>query len=215
MERVSRQDGANFATTLGTAVTVPGVATVTPGSMNGIGVGTQMLVGLPGSQEIVITTGVTATTFTAVFALTHLSTDPVVSDSNSTYRLWDVSVTDLDHLDPNWQTASGKPRMYYEDQLNVGQYGVYPLPQVGFVNNIWYSQRPPLTLTLLSSVFVPDPLAYIPYYGMLARIFRKDGEMRDPGREQYCQKRYDTGVEIVTRFLEGLGAATMPGPVQA
>jgi hypothetical protein len=214
IERISRQNTPRITTTLGTAVTGgPNLQTVAPGSMAGIINGTQLIVGVNGSnQEILVAANVTATTFQAIFLLTHAATDPVLDDAPAIYRLWDVSVTNLDQLDPNWQATEGFPRMYYEDELNVGQYGVYPSPAVTFPSNIWYSQRPPVTLALNSSVFVPDPLVYIPYYGMLARIFRKDGELRDPQREQYAQKRYDMGVEIAVRFLEGLGAAVSPGP---
>ena len=68
--------------------------------------------------------------------------------------------------------------------------------------------------TLIAPLGVPDPLAYIPYYGMLARVFRKDGEMRDPQREVYCEQRYNMGVEIVTRLLEAIPVDAMPGPPQ-
>jgi hypothetical protein len=66
------------ATTLGTAVTTPGVNTVTPGSMATIGVGTQQLVDYGSANiETVTVTAVTSTTFTATFANTHGATAPV------------------------------------------------------------------------------------------------------------------------------------------
>lgn len=215
IERISHQNSPRINTTLGTSVTASPVAqTVTPGSMAGIVKGTSLLVGVAGSREIIVAGNTTATTFQAIFTQAHSSSDPLVDSATQIYRLWDVSVSDLDFNDPNWQSASGRPRMYYEDELNVGQFAIYPNPAAIFPSNIWYSQRPPVALTLTSTLLIPDPLVYIPYYGMLARIFRKDGEMRDPQREQYCQRRYDVGVEIVTRFLEGMGVMEMPGPVE-
>jgi hypothetical protein len=64
------------ATTLGTAVSSPGVATVTPGSMANIGIGTQQVIELVGNANIetVTVTAVTSTTFTATFAKTHTAT---------------------------------------------------------------------------------------------------------------------------------------------
>ena len=60
------------ATTLGTAVSSPGVATVTPGSMATIAVGTQQLIDFGNANvESVTVTGVTSSTFTATFAKTH------------------------------------------------------------------------------------------------------------------------------------------------
>jgi hypothetical protein len=66
------------ATTLGSAVSSPGVQTVTPASMTNIGVGTQQLIdrGSP-NVETVTVTGVTSSTFTATFANIHTATAPV------------------------------------------------------------------------------------------------------------------------------------------
>lgn len=60
------------ATTLGTAVSSPGVATVTPGSMRTIGLGTEQLIDWgSGNAESVTVTAVTGSTFTATFTKTH------------------------------------------------------------------------------------------------------------------------------------------------
>lgn len=58
----------------------PGTVTVTPGSMVGIYLGAQLIVGYQtAGEEIVIVTAVTATTFTAGFVNNHLATDPLFS----------------------------------------------------------------------------------------------------------------------------------------
>ena len=60
------------ATTLGTAVSSPGVATVTPGSMRTIGVGTEQLIDWGSANaESVTVTAVTGSTFTATFTKAH------------------------------------------------------------------------------------------------------------------------------------------------
>lgn len=65
-------------TTLGTAVSSPGVATVTPGSMSTIGVGTQQLIDWGSANaESVTVTATAGSTFTATFAKTHPSTASV------------------------------------------------------------------------------------------------------------------------------------------
>jgi hypothetical protein len=67
-----------LATTLGTAVSAPGVATVMPGTMTNIGVGTQQLIDYGSANiETVTVTAVTSTTFTATFAKTHTASAPV------------------------------------------------------------------------------------------------------------------------------------------
>jgi hypothetical protein len=129
-------------------------------------------------------------------------------------RMYNVSVSDLDMMDPTWPQANGTPTSYFEDQLNTGQYGMYPLPTANYSTWVWYSQRAIAQnlWSLLTPMPIPDPLCYIPYYGVLARMFGKDGEMRDPGRQQYCQQRYQGGVEIVIRLLEGIQVNMQPGP---
>lgn len=214
IERISRVD----YNTLGTAVPAPGQYTIMPPTMSGIYNGLNMLVGVKGTNlETITVSNVTATTFQATFQYTHTANDPLYPAG--IYRLWDVSITNLDQNNPNWQAETGKPRMFYEDQLNVGYFGVYPLSVATFINYIWYSQRTVLdtasySVLLDSPLGIADPLAYIPYYGMLARVFRKDGEMRDPQREQFCQQKYDMGVEIVRRLLEAIPVDAMPGPPQ-
>jgi hypothetical protein len=76
------KDGSNvdmpLATTLGTAISNPGVATVTPGTMANIGVGTQQLIDWHSANvETVTVTSVTPTAFTATFKKSHTATAPV------------------------------------------------------------------------------------------------------------------------------------------
>lgn len=66
-------------TTTTTAVGAAGAATITPGSMANISVGTLLLVDAGGSQETVTVSAVTSTTFTATFANTHSGTWAIVS----------------------------------------------------------------------------------------------------------------------------------------
>jgi hypothetical protein len=66
-------------TNTSTAVGAAGAATITPASMANISVGTSLLVDTGASQETVVVTAVTATTFTATFANTHSSTWNIVS----------------------------------------------------------------------------------------------------------------------------------------
>ncbi len=64
-----------YNTTLGTAVAAPGSVQCTPPSMAGIYVGRRLVIG--GTEEDVVVTAVTATTFTATFVNTHPGADTV------------------------------------------------------------------------------------------------------------------------------------------
>ena len=68
-------------TTSGTAVASTGSQTVTPTTMYGIHVGDSLLVDSAVTPEVVVVTAVTATTFTAVYASTHLINFTVVTNN--------------------------------------------------------------------------------------------------------------------------------------
>ncbi len=72
---------ALWTTTLGTAVPSAGSATVTPGSMTGIGEGVRLQIGGSNPESVLPTsialTNTTPTSFTATFASAHLATDSV------------------------------------------------------------------------------------------------------------------------------------------
>jgi hypothetical protein len=70
-------------TTSGTAVSSTGSHAVTPASMYGIHVGDALLVDSGTTPEVVTVTAVTATTFTATYASTHLSNFTVVTNPAS------------------------------------------------------------------------------------------------------------------------------------
>jgi hypothetical protein len=61
-------------TTLGTTVTAPGSATVTPGSITGISTSTALCIADSGAYETLIPSAVTGSTFTATFVKPHVST---------------------------------------------------------------------------------------------------------------------------------------------
>lgn len=74
----------DVSTTLGTTITA-GSRTVTPASMVSIYYGRRLAIG--GTAETVTVTGVTATTFTAVFANNHSSSDSVTGYGNAAQGL--------------------------------------------------------------------------------------------------------------------------------
>jgi hypothetical protein len=64
---------AAATTTVAGAIVVPGVVTVVPASMAGIGVGVLLAIDAAGTPETVTVTATTPTTFTATFAAAHLA----------------------------------------------------------------------------------------------------------------------------------------------
>jgi hypothetical protein len=51
--------------------------------------------------------------------------------------------------------------------------------------------------------YVPDSFTCYLKYGILARIFASDSEMKDLNRANYCNQRYQEGVTIATAAMQG------------
>lgn len=118
-------------TTLGTSIT-SGSQTVSPGSMIGIYVGAMLIIGFGGTQEIVTVVTVTATTFTATFANSHVSTDAVVGATFSSGQ--------TDH--PMWTQAEMITALQnVQNDFLLRVRPVYEIAPQGFtVGNRFYSQ---------------------------------------------------------------------------
>lgn len=97
-------------TTLGTAVTSAGVATVTPASMTTIGPGVTSLVdfGNTAQAEWITWTSTTSTTATATFTKTHASTAPVqcISCGNTGYGAMEMLAVKVDSLAADGSNAT-------------------------------------------------------------------------------------------------------------
>jgi hypothetical protein len=275
-------------TTLGTAVALSGQSIVSPASMAGIYFGAYLLVDTGVNQEQITVSAVTATTFTAYFALSHSANAPVVGatfpsgqtdhplftqneilgyladvqndfllktrcifgvtgtfsepanlalvaqqrfyaqpptairvervariipgQSQPIMDLYDTTQADLDMENFAWTSESDVPRNWFRDQIDTSQLGLDPMPNVNGSLELWYSKRGPLgnqgAILLTGTLLIPDVMAHLLKYGVLARMWSKDGESRDPLRSEYCKKRYEFGIVLTQRFMEGIGLDT-------
>lgn len=256
------------STTLGTTVTA-GSQTVTPGSMEAIYQGAQVIVGTGGTQEVIVVTAVTGTTFTATFANAHAGTEalfgatfPVaqtnnpffvqseilsqVSDAQNVFltrapivvnditqafasaqktspipsdciqlqrvsvngkNLWEQSQSGLDLLNKYWQQANPTtPDVWFEDRVGFQMYGVSPVPLNVFTAELVYAQRDSELLAMNEGFLLPDPFLHYVMYGALSELFGKDGEQRDPARQQYCGQRFNLGVQVGQRIYDNIMA---------
>lgn len=120
--------------------------------------------------------------------------------------LYETTQSDLDMSNADWPADADFPRQWFRDQQDTSVFGLYPLPNVSGFVNFWYSVAGSLAvnLTLLSNFLIPDSMAHFIKYGTLARCWSKNGEFRDPLRSEYCQKRFDMGVMLTLKFLDGV-----------
>lgn len=130
------------------------------------------------------------------------------SFDSTTMDLYETSQASLDMSDPSWLSESGLPAQWFRDQIDTAQYGYRPLPSSNFAAELWYSYSGQYLQTqsnLLTNLLVPDIFYHFIKYGVLARAWSKDGEVRDPDRAQYCQKRFDMGVMLAIKFMTSAG----------
>ena len=112
-----------------------------------------------------------------------------------------------DLLDSGWpQAFADFPNTWFEDRVNFMTFGVQPVPLNIFTAELMYAQHALNALGLTSSFLLPDPFLTYVKYNVLAQCFAKDGEMRDPARADYCQRRFDTGVQIGLQFYDNVTA---------
>lgn len=116
--------------------------------------------------------------------------------------LYDEEQYTLDYMS---DTSLNRTEAWYQDKLGNSMFGLGPAPpQVGGTLELIYSQKDTQALTLTSNLLVPDVMAYLVKWGVVARMFSKDGEIRDSTRAEYAQKRYQRGTMYVRRIMEGL-----------
>lgn len=117
--------------------------------------------------------------------------------------LIEVSQRDLDLENPGWMSDRGIPRRFYQDELGDQQIGIARIPGVAYNSTMWYSQRGPASVALSDALMVPRIFSMYIKYGVLAKVWSKDGEQRDKARGDYAQKRYELGIKLAQRFMDG------------
>lgn len=122
-------------------------------------------------------------------------------------ELWPTAQADVDMSGVDVNAGDGLRSWFYDENPNTSVAGTLPtfglveLPQVNDTIRLWYTQHGFHSLALNDQLLVPDPLTYILKYGVLARVFSKDGDQRDPQKADYCQRRYDFDTKLVQIFM--------------
>jgi hypothetical protein len=134
----------------------------------------------------------------ATFAVVWRGTDGTVRD------LLRTDTFEADHYDQAWAGESGTPLFYLDHDLGNRFMRIAPYPLVDSAGTIelWYI---PLGAPMNGAeiLTVPDELAPTLKYGVLADLLGKDGRARDPIRAEYCEQRFQMGIEAATLILDG------------
>lgn len=122
-------------------------------------------------------------------------------------ELYNTTQTSLDVLNYlNDGSIEGTPAQWYQDSSGNQMFGLWPLPDAAGDAECWYYDRGPDVLALNSVMTVPDVCIHFLKYRVLAKVWEKDGEQRDPQRAQYCWQRYRLGVLMMVQHTLGLAA---------
>lgn len=104
---------------------------------------------------------------------------------------------------PTWSLTSGVPKIYMDAETPTLTLQVAPIPTVsGTVHLYFIPLYPPLDLGG-DVMALPDEFVWCVKYGVMADMFRKIGLNQDPTRADYCESRYQMGVEVAKILLEG------------
>lgn len=104
-----------------------------------------------------------------------------------------------------WQSTSGTPEYFVEDSNSALGADVVPAPDAaGTLELVIIAAQPEPPRRCYS---LPLPAIFTPYlkWGVLADMLSKEGEAQDPERAEYCEGRYQEGVELAKVFFVGKG----------
>lgn len=113
---------------------------------------------------------------------------------------------EADHGIVEWTIAPDTPKLYTDSDMPPSVLQVMPIPDVEGVVELQYV---PMAAELdgnMEIFTVPDEFIPGVKYGALADMFGKVGRAHDPGRAEYCEGRYQLGVQIAQLLLKGWNA---------
>lgn len=122
----------------------------------------------------------------------------------ATVPLSPVSRREADLILPDWGSTLDRPQWYIEEEWATRQLSLVPPPMLGGVLHLYAAQ---VGFTLDGSgitLTIPDEFAPYLYYGVLADMFGKQGRAFDLPRAQYCEARYQEGVQLGQALLQAV-----------
>jgi hypothetical protein len=128
--------------------------------------------------------------------------------------LWRESRDALDFFFASWKTSTKPlPKVYSVSDTQPLQIQLAPIPSdAGTLEVLTVNTGNTLTGTG-TLMGVPDDLVWIIKFGALADLLQKDGPARDPGRAEYCNKRWEQGVAAAKMPLSTISCLVQDQPV--
>ncbi len=134
---------------------------------------------------------------------------------NYYYPLWREDEWAMDTLLQNWPGTSGTPSVYSVSVVPPFTIQLAAPPMdTGTLNLIVVSAGATLDPTVGVSMGIPDDYAWVVKWGALADLLGMSGPAADPLRAQYCEKRWEEGIQIAKEAPTVLDARLNNVPLQ-
>lgn len=112
-----------------------------------------------------------------------------------------VSETDADAFSTGWEATRGTPTGYSVGLTPQLRVQLIPRPNTnGLSQFIAVRGGAPLDISTGIKIGVPDDLCWVVKWGALADLLGKQGKAYDPQRAEYCEKRWQEGIEIAGAY---------------
>ena len=110
----------------------------------------------------------------------------------------------FNHFKPTWVQNPGRaplvPLGYSVGEVPPLTLQIAPAPSdQGTLDLVSINRGPQWSPTLSRQVGIPDDWTWVIVFGALADLLSKDGLASDPSRAQYCQQRWEQGLELAKR----------------
>lgn len=122
----------------------------------------------------------------------------------ATVPLSPISRREADLMLPDWGASLGRPQWYIEEEWATRQVSLVPPPAVGGVLHLYAALVGNALDGTGIDLTIPDEFAPYLWYGVLADMFGKQGRAFDQPRAQYCEARYQEGVQLGQVLLQAV-----------
>lgn len=109
---------------------------------------------------------------------------------------------EADHGIPTWPSQA-TPKLYMDAETPTLTIQLAPTPDTdGTLEVIYIANNPQITADGATLPFADEFCTFVKY-GVMADMFSKVGRAHDPIRAEYCQQRFDLGIEATRILLNG------------
>lgn len=127
-----------------------------------------------------------------------------LTPGGSRYELPRMDGWQFDHGLPTWPyNTAARPEGYMEEEVPTLQIQVAPASYDGGTIELLYAALGTALSGAGVAFSVPDECVPAIKYGILADMFGKVGQGQDLSRADYCEQRYQHGVEATRLLLDG------------